>query len=230
MNPATSENLVEISDLHFSYGDRLVLKGINLKIQRGKVVAILGVSGSGKTTLLRLLGGQLKPQRGCVKVAGQIVHELDEDGLYGLRRDMGMMFQMGGLYSDMSVFDNVAFPLRVRGLPPVEMKANAFKLLQQVGLDGKRLRFPRELAGGEQQRVAVARALITNPKIILADEPTGNLDAQVALEVLKLLLDANRRGATILLATHNPNLVASIRNKRLLELEAGRLVRNEVLT
>jgi phospholipid/cholesterol/gamma-HCH transport system ATP-binding protein len=111
MQPS-QEHLVEISDLHFSYGQRQVLKGINLKIPRGKVVAILGVSGCGKTTLLRLIGGQLRPSRGDIKVDGKSVQELDDKGLYEMRRQMGMMFQMGGLFGDLSVFDNIAFPMR----------------------------------------------------------------------------------------------------------------------
>ena len=107
-----SGTLIEIDDLHFSFGGQKVFDGINLRIPRGKVVAILGVSGSGKSTLLRLIGGQLRPERGCVKVDGSVIHELDHDGLYAMRRNMGMMFQAGGLFSDMSVYDNIAFPLR----------------------------------------------------------------------------------------------------------------------
>ena len=188
MNPPAAENLVEISDLHFAYGDRLVLKGINLRIQRGKVVAILGVSGSGKTTLLRLLGGQLKPQRGSVKIAGQVVHELDVDGLYELRRDMGMMFQMGGLYSDMSVFDNVAFPMRELTNLPEEMIRDLVSMkLHAVGLRGVAGMMTGELSGGMARRVALARAIALDPLLIMYDEPFAGLDP-ISLNVIASLI------------------------------------------
>ena len=118
---STTDNLVEINDLHFSYGKRQVLKGINLAIPRGKIVAILGVSGCGKTTLLRHIGGQVRPARGGVKFDGEVVHELDNDALYEMRRKMGMMFQVSGLFSDMSVFDNIAFPMREQTDLPEEL-------------------------------------------------------------------------------------------------------------
>jgi len=190
MNSASQlpENLVEISDLHFAYGERQVLNGINLSIQRGKVVAILGVSGSGKTTLLRLLGGQIKPRRGSVRVAGQVVHELDEDGLYALRRDMGMMFQMGGLYSDMSVFDNVAFPMReLTDLPEELIRDLVTMKLHAVGLRGTGGMLTGELSGGMARRVALARAIALDPLLIMYDEPFAGLDP-ISLNVIASLI------------------------------------------
>src|SRR5437867_3685338 len=131
--------LVEIDDLHFAYGERSILRGVSLSIPRGRLVAVLGGSGVGKTTLLRLIGGQLRPQRGSVRIAGQVVHELDADGLYQLRRNVGMMFQMGGLFSDLSVFDNVAFPMReLTNLPESVIRDLVLMKLHAVGLRGAR--------------------------------------------------------------------------------------------
>jgi phospholipid/cholesterol/gamma-HCH transport system ATP-binding protein len=186
--PESNETLVSIKDLHFAYGERQVLHGINLDIQRGKVVAILGVSGSGKTTLLRLMGGQLKPQRGSVKVAGQVVHELDDDGLYALRRDMGMMFQMGGLYSDISVFDNVAFPMReLTDLPEEIIHDLVLMKLHAVGLRGAARMMTGELSGGMARRVALARAIALDPLLIMYDEPFAGLDP-ISLNVIASLI------------------------------------------
>lgn len=205
MNQATTDNLVDISDLHFGYGPRLVLKGINLTIPRGKVVAILGVSGSGKTTLLRLLGGQLKPQRGSVKVAGRVVHELGEDELYELRRDMGMMFQMGGLYSDMSVFDNVAFPMRELTDLPEEMIQDLVAMkLHAVGLRGVAAMTTGELSGGMARRVALARAIALDPMLIMYDEPFAGLDPislNVVASLIRRLNDA--LGVTSIVVTYD---------------------------
>ena len=188
MTQRTRDNLVEITDLHFDYGGRLVLKGINLNIPKGKVVAILGVSGSGKTTLLRLLGGQLTPLRGSVRVAGRVVHDLDDAGLYGLRRDMGMMFQMGGLYSDMSVFDNVAFPMRELTDLPEEMIRDLVSMkLHAVGLRGVATMMTGELSGGMARRVALARAIALDPMLIMYDEPFAGLDP-ISLNVVASLI------------------------------------------
>ncbi len=172
-----SENLVEVSDLHFSYGPHQVLKGINLNIPRGKIVAILGTSGCGKTTLLRHFGGQLKPSRGSVKFDGQVVHELDDDALYQLRRKMGMMFQVSGLFSDMSVYDNLAFPMREHTDLSEEMIRDLVLMkLHAVGLRNARDLMPGELSGGMERRVALARAVALDPALIIYDEPFAGLD------------------------------------------------------
>ena len=140
-----SETLIEIEDLHFSYGERKIFNGINLKIPRGKVVAILGVGGSGKSTLLRLIGGQLQPSRGSVKVAGQTVHKLDRHQLFALRRDMGMMFQAGGLFSDLSVYENIAFPMReLTDLSEELIHDLVLMKLHAVGLRGTSKLMPKD--------------------------------------------------------------------------------------
>jgi phospholipid/cholesterol/gamma-HCH transport system ATP-binding protein len=179
-----SNNLIEVRDLHFSYGTRQILKGINLSIPRGKVVAILGASGVGKTTLLRLIGGQLRPDRGEVRIAGKVVHELDEAGLYELRRKMGMMFQMGGLFSDMTMFENIAFPMREHtDLPEDLIRDLVLMKLQAVGLRGARNLMPAELSGGMGRRVALARAIALDPMLVMYDEPFAGLDP-ISLNVI----------------------------------------------
>ncbi|MDD5242313.1 MAG: ABC transporter ATP-binding protein [Sulfuricella sp.] len=173
----STDNLVEISDLHFSYGDRPVLKGINLNIPHGKIVAILGVSGCGKSTLLRHVGGQLRPSSGHVKVAGQVVHELDNDGLYAMRRKMGMMFQVSGLFGDLSVFENMAFPMREHtNLSEDMIRDLVLMKLHAVGLRGAHNLMPSELSGGMERRVALARATALDPMLIIYDEPFAGLD------------------------------------------------------
>lgn len=183
-----SKNLVEISDLHFSYGERKVLDGINLNIPRGKVVAILGVSGCGKSTLLHQIGGQLKPDKGSVKVLGKIVHELDNDELYKLRRDMGMMFQVSGLFSDLSVYDNLAFPMREHTDMPEQMIRDLVLMkLQAVGLRGASGLMPKDLSGGMERRVALARAIALDPSLIIYDEPFAGLDP-ISLNIIANLI------------------------------------------
>src|SRR5438093_9597506 len=173
---SVTENLVEISGVEFAYGTRKLLKGLSLAIPRGKLVAILGASGSGKSTLLRLIGGQAMPDRGTVKVAGQIVHELDTHELYALRRKMGMMFQAGGLFTDMSVFDNIAFPMREHTeLPESVLRRIVLMKLHAVGLRGTQALAPSELSGGMARRVALARAVGVDPMRALDDEPFGGL-------------------------------------------------------
>jgi phospholipid/cholesterol/gamma-HCH transport system ATP-binding protein len=170
-------NLLEVSDLHFAYGERQVLKGINLTIPRGKIVAILGASGCGKSTLLRHFGGQLKPSSGCVNFMGQVVHELDNDKLYKLRLKLGMMFQVSGLFTDLSVYDNIAFPLREHTDLPEELIHDLVLMkLHAVGLRNARNLMPNDLSGGMARRVALARAIATDPTLIVYDEPFAGLD------------------------------------------------------
>ena len=171
------DNLVEISDLHFAFENNPVLKGINLAIPRGKVVGILGVSGCGKTTLLRHVGGQLRPQRGSVKFDGQVVHELNSNALYAMRRKMGMMFQVSGLFSDLSVFENIAYPMREHtDLPEDVIHDLVLMKLHAVGLRGARDLMTSELSGGMERRVALARAIALDPMLIMYDEPFAGLD------------------------------------------------------
>lgn len=185
---AGPENLVEIEDLHFAYGKNQVLRGIDLVIPKGKVVGILGVSGAGKSTILKLIGGQLRPQRGRVRFAGSVVHELDQDGLYALRRDVGMMFQAGGLFSDISVYDNIAFPMReLTDLPEEIIHDLVLMKLHAVGLRGASQLMPNSLSGGMARRVALARAIALDPVLTMYDEPFAGLDP-ISLNVIAQLI------------------------------------------
>ena len=172
-----ADNLVEISDLHFAFEQNRVLRGINLAIPRGKVVGILGVSGCGKTTLLRHIGGQLRPSRGQVKFDGQVVHKLGNNDLYAMRRKMGMMFQVSGLFTDLSVFDNIAYPMREHtDLPEDVIHDLVLMKLHAVGLRGAHALRTSELSGGMERRVALARAIALDPMMIMYDEPFAGLD------------------------------------------------------
>ena len=185
--PAVSEdNLIEIKDLYFGYGRRPVLKGINMTVPHGKLVALMGGSGCGKTTLLRLIGGALKPQKGYVKVAGQVIHELDREGLYRMRRKMGMLFQFGALFTDMSVFDNVAFQMREHtDLPEDIIRDLVLMKLNAVGLRGAARLMPSELSGGMARRVALARAVALDPMLIMYDAPTRGEGKRVRGDTFK---------------------------------------------
>ncbi|BBI98559.1 ABC transporter ATP-binding protein [Ferrigenium kumadai] len=171
------DNLIEVNDLHFSYGPHKVLKGINLTIPRGKIVGIMGASGCGKSTLLSHFGGQLRPSRGSVNFMGQVIHELSNDELYKVRLKMGMMFQMSGLFTDMTVYDNMAFPLREHTDLPEELIHDLVLMkLHAVGLRNARDLMPGDLSGGMERRVALARATVTDPALIIYDEPFAGLD------------------------------------------------------
>jgi phospholipid/cholesterol/gamma-HCH transport system ATP-binding protein len=171
------DSVVEVRDLQFSYDDLQIFRGLSLSIPRGKVVAILGGSGSGKSTLLKIIGGQLRPAAGSVTVMGKNVHALDYDALYKLRLEMGMMFQSSGLFSDLSVFDNIAFPIRENfRLSEDLIRRVVLMKLNAVGLRGVRDMHVNDLSGGMTRRVALARAMATDPKMMMYDEPFAGLD------------------------------------------------------
>jgi phospholipid/cholesterol/gamma-HCH transport system ATP-binding protein len=198
-------NLVEIRDVDFSYGDRPILSGLDMDFPKGKVVAVMGGSGSGKTTILRLIGGQLTPQRGIVTACGQAVHKLSSAELYMLRRRMGMLFQHGALFTDLSVFENVAFPLRENTDLPEELIRDLVLLkLHAVGLRNAAHLKPAEISGGMGRRVALARAVALDPQLIMYDEPFAGLDPismGMAANVIRKLNDA--LGSTSILVTHD---------------------------
>ncbi len=198
-------NLVDIHDLHFGYGDRLILSGLTMQFPRGKVIAIMGGSGSGKTTVLRLIGGQLRAQSGSVSVDGQEVSSLSLDGLYRMRRRMGMLFQHGALFTDLSVFDNVAFPLRENtALPEVMIRDLVLLKLHAVGLSNAASLKPAEISGGMARRVALARAVALDPQLIMYDEPFAGLDPismGVIANLIRKLNDA--LGSTTILVSHD---------------------------
>lgn len=202
---APADNVVEINDLHFAYGEDTIFRGISLNVPRGKLVAILGASGSGKSTLLKLIGGQIKPRRGAVKVNGEIVHELDTAGLYAMRRKMGMMFQSSGLFSDLTVFQNIAFPLREHtDLPEELVRRLVLMKLHAVGLRGASRLMPADLSGGMMRRVALARAIAMEPMLAMYDEPFAGLDPislNVIARLIRTLNDA--LGTTSIIVTYD---------------------------
>jgi phospholipid/cholesterol/gamma-HCH transport system ATP-binding protein len=186
-------NVVEIRDLHFSFGDLEVLRGLSLDIPRGKVVAILGGSGSGKSTLLKLIGAQLHPARGTVMVEGRKVHALSAEELYKLRLDMGMMFQTSGLFTDLSVYENIAFPIRENfALPEELVRRLVLMKLHAVGLRGAHAMMPADLSGGMTRRVALARAIATDPKLMMYDEPFAGLDPISLNQIVDLIRSLNQ--------------------------------------
>lgn len=200
-----SEHVVEIKDLHFSFGDLEVLRGLNLDIRRGQVVAILGGSGSGKSTLLKLIGAQLYPQRGTVTVEGKDVHRLSTAELYKLRLEMGMMFQSSGLFTDLSVYDNIAFPLRENfDLSEDLVRRLVLMKLHAVGLRGARAMMPADLSGGMTRRVALARAIATDPKLMMYDEPFAGLDPISLNQIGNLIRSLNQAaGLTSIVVTYD---------------------------
>lgn len=201
----TSETLVEISDLNFAFGENVIFKGLSLKVPRGKLVAILGASGSGKSTLLKLIGGQVRPDSGEVRVAGEVVHTMDTDALYAMRRKMGMMFQTSGLFSDLSVYENIAFPLREHtDLPEELIRRMVLMKLHAVGLRGAAQLMPGDLSGGMARRVALARAIATEPMLAMYDEPFAGLDPislNVIAQLIRRLNDAF--GTTSIVVTYD---------------------------
>lgn len=205
-------NLVEINNLHFNRNGRVIFRGVDIAIPQGKVTAIMGPSGSGKTTLLRLIGGQLAPSQGQVSVAGQDVQKLKRHELYTLRKRMGMLFQSGGLFTHLSVFENVAFPLREHTKLSEAMIRNLVLMkLQMVGLRGARNLMPSELSGGMSRRVALARAIALDPELIMYDEPLSGQDPITMGVLLKLMRTLNDAlGLTTIIVSHDVQETLSI--------------------
>ena len=204
--------LVAIEDLHFTRGGRLVLDGVDIEIQRGKITAIMGPSGTGKTTLLKLIGGQLRPDAGSVTVDGLDVHNLSRERLFRLRRRMGMLFQSGALLTDLDVFENVAFPVREHTeLSDAMIRNLVFMKLEAVGLRGARDLLPRELSGGMARRVALARAIVLDPMMVMYDEPFSGQDPismGVLVQLIRRLNDVLQ--LTSVIVSHDVPETASI--------------------
>ena len=212
--------MIRLHEVHKSFDHRNVLKGVNVAVDPGEFVFLTGPSGVGKTTFLRLLYAAERPTSGEVWVNDMRVDDLPLHKLPYLRRTMGVIFQDFKLLKRKSVLDNITFVLRFHGIPPREAHKRAYLTLKRLGLQHRQSAFPDALSGGEQQRVAIARALAYQPRLILADEPTGNLDAELAAELMSLLCDINYQGATVLVATHDHALLESI-PARTLVLQRG---------
>lgn len=222
-----SEELVNFQNVSKVYNTNAVaLDNINLKIMKEEFITVVGKSGAGKSTLLKLLIGEEKPTKGRIFFEKQDITRLKYKDYPKLRRQIGMVFQDFKLLSDKTAFENVAFALEAAGYAPKEIKKTVPQMLQLVGLQDKMFNFPHELSGGEKQRVAIARALINKPDLLVADEPTGNLDPINTIEIIKLLLKINELKTTVILATHNKNVVDML-NTRVISLDSGRIIRDE---
>jgi putative ABC transport system ATP-binding protein len=202
---------IQITELckHFAMGNNIVhaLDGVDLSTEQNSLTVVMGPSGSGKSTLLYLLGGLDRPTSGSINVDGQSIDGLDENALAVYRRRMvGFIFQSFNLVQSMSALENVAFPMRFAGVPRRERLKRAAELLERVGLGDRSHHRPTELSGGQQQRVAIARALVNNPHLILADEPTGNLDTSSGASIMHLLAELHSGGRTVLVVTHDPRM------------------------
>jgi cell division transport system ATP-binding protein len=204
----------------------LALEEVSFEVKPKEFVCLVGKSGAGKTTLLRLLLAEEKPTRGRVFFADQDVHKINKKQLPGLRKRIGAVFQDYKLFPSMTAYENIAYVMQVIGASDSQISRDVPEVLAIVGLSDKANNFPVELSGGEKQRVAIARALIHRPDVILADEPTGNLDPYNAAEIIRLLLNINELGTTIVLASHNKDVINNL-EKRVITLENGKLIRDE---
>ena len=217
--------MVQMNNVTMVYGnsDVAALDGVSLSISEGEFAFLVGPSGSGKTTIIKLLTGEIRPTEGEITVNGFNMGEMKRRKMPKMRRTIGVVFQDFRLIENMTVYDNVAFAMRVVGATGKEIKARVPKVLELVGLEGREKRLPTELSGGEQQRVAIARALVNNPKMIIADEPTGNLDPVRSLELMLLLEKISDMGTTVLVVTHEKELVNAF-SKRVIAIDGGHLI------
>lgn len=218
--------MIELQRVTKTYGETPVLAGVTLTVQGGEFVSMVGQSGVGKSTLIKLLTREEIPTSGRIFVAGRDISELSVRDLPLYRRKIGIIFQDFRLLGQKTVKENIAYALEVCGTTNQDIVRRVPKILEMVGLEKQMTRMPNELSGGEQQRVAIARALIHSPKILIADEPTGNLDPVNTWEIIDLLYRINQLGTTIILATHNKAVVDRLR-KRVIELKDGKVVRDE---
>jgi putative ABC transport system ATP-binding protein len=225
----STEPVVRLSAVRKEYGDSVALDGVTFDIRAGEAVAVMGPSGSGKSTLLNLVAGLDRPTSGSVVVHGDDLGKLDEKGLaLYRRRRIGMIFQFFNLLDDLPALDNVALAAQLTGTPAAQARRRALELLDELGIAGRRNTYPAQLSGGERQRVAVARALMNRPALLLADEPTGALDSKAGEQVMDLLIDLNQIGQTLLLVTHDERLATRCAS-RLVEVIDGRIARERSL-
>jgi cell division transport system ATP-binding protein len=214
--------MIRFDGVYRSYSEWPALEDVSFSVEPGEFVVLTGPSGAGKTTILRLIWMGDLPSRGRVEVAGYSSDRMRPADFPALRRKIGVVFQDFKLLPDRTVFDNVALPLQVAGTSTRAVRKRVFSLLGEMGLSHRRLSMPHELSGGEQQRVAVARAMVAHPSVLLADEPTGNLDPVVSRRVIELLVEINRSGTAVLMATHDPRQIPP-RLARLIFIEQGRI-------
>lgn len=219
--------MIEFIDVNKTYDNKqYALSNINIQIDKGEFVFLVGPSGAGKSTFIKLLLKEVEPTSGTIKLNDTVVNELKRKELPFYRRKIGMVFQDFRLIPTMNVYENVAFAMRVIEAPYRDIKKKVPIALSLVGLSSKFKQFPHELSGGEQQRISLARALVNNPTILIADEPTGNLDPDTASDIMNTLNDINRAGTTILMATHAKDIVDTMK-KRVVAIEKGNIARDE---
>ncbi|WP_433218460.1 ABC transporter ATP-binding protein [Microtetraspora malaysiensis] len=229
MDDNAGEPVIRVEGLRKEYGSAAALDGVSLEICAGESVAVMGPSGCGKSTLLNMVAGLDRPTSGTILVHGQDLGRLDETGLALFRRrQIGMIFQFFNLIDDLPALDNVALAAQLTGTPARQARLRALELLEELGVAGRRDNYPATLSGGERQRVAVARALMNRPALLLADEPTGALDSGSGRQVVDLLVELNRLGHTLLIVTHDPRLATRCAT-RLVEFADGRVVRQSAL-
>lgn len=220
--------MIEMKDVWKSYSNGVMaLNGIDISISKGEFVYIVGPSGAGKSTFIKLMYREEKPSKGIVIVNGFNLSVIKEKKIPMLRRSLGIVFQDFKLLPTLTVYENVAFALEVIEESPATIKRRVMSVLDIVRLKNKARCLPDELSGGEQQRIAIARAIVNSPAVLIADEPTGNLDPDTAGGIMEILEEINNRGTTILMATHNKEIVNTIR-KRVIAIDGGRIVRDEV--
>lgn len=218
--------MIDLHNVTKVYGtDVLALDNLSFSVDKGEFVFLTGPSGAGKSTLLRLLLRQEIPTDGSLQVGGRELASLNASEVQAYRRSLGVVFQDFKLIATKTVFDNVAFVMRVLGVPVEQQRRKTYQVLKWVGLQHRAMAYPPELSGGEQQRIAIARALVNEPQVVLADEPTGNLDPDLSLEIMDLFRDINASGTTVLVATHDRALIAHV-GRRVLHLEQGRVPRD----
>lgn len=216
--------MIQLNDVELTYDNGTkALKGITLTIEDGEFVFLVGASGSGKTSIIKLMTSELKPTAGTMSVNGFDLDRIRSRDIPYMRRTVGVIFQDFRLIADKSVYENVSFAMRVIGASDAEIQKRVPYVLELVGLEGKGRRLPNELSGGEQQRVAIARALVNNPSMIIADEPTGNLDPQRSLEIMMLLERINSLGTTVMVVTHERELVNRF-TKRVIAIDDGLVI------
>lgn len=220
--------IIQMVDVSKSYENGVsALQDININIEKGEFVFLIGQSGAGKTTFIRLLFREELPTTGQIMIGGRSIIRLSRKEIAILRRNIGVVFQDFRLLPNLNVYENVAFALRVTECPTSYIRQRVPEVLEIVGLSHKSSAFPAQLSGGEQQRVAIARAIVNKPMMLVADEPTGNLDPKISWELMKLLNEINKAGTTVLVATHARDIVDVMR-KRVLVLEKGRLIRDDM--